>query len=633
MKPWKTSVPMAGMGLRPWGVLLTAAAVLLVMDPARLLASAMDPEAAKAMLAGGPQKMDWGQMAMELFGGLALFLFGMEQMTDSLKAIAGNRMKAILGKLTTNRVAGVFTGAFLTAIIQSSSVTTVLTVGFVSAGLISLTQSIGIIFGAEIGTTITAQIIAFKVTKYSMVMITAGFLMSFLGRSERTRGLGKVILGLGLVFFGMTVMSTAMKPLRTYTPFLDMMKGIENPLVGIALTAFFTALVQSSSATTAIVIVMASQGFITLQAGIALAFGANIGTCVTALLASIGKPRDAVRAALVHITFNTSGVMIWVWFIPWIADVVAAISPVAEGVTGVAKLAAETPRQIANAHTLFNTMNTCMFLPFVPLFARFVTWLVPDKPKKGPSVVDGVLTTRHQLDKEVLETPALGLSLVRVKIIQRMGVPVKEMFRDVVPAILHGTEEELLAIRERDQDVNAYYDRILYYLQQIGAQHTIKAQVREFNTLTSVANDLEDLGDAIKLNMVHLGLERIKQGVAFDSACEACIMKFHQEVLDGLHDCIRVIGAQDQEAMERLRNRLPKIQEYSQESLERTANNLVSNGLNLAPYRMEMELYDKFRWVYFRTKRIAFEAMNMRHDELPEEPGGVIFPGHGSQTT
>ncbi len=246
------------------------------------------------LAADDAQQVAWAAMGMNLFGGLAIFLFGMDQMSDALKAVAGERMKVVLAKLTTNRFMGAITGAFVTAVIQSSSVTTVLVVGFITAGLMSLAQSIGVIMGANIGTTITAQIVAFKVTKAALLMVAVGFTMMFFSHQDRIKQYGAMLMGLGLVFFGMAVMSDAMKPLRSYQPFLDLMVTMENPLVGILIAAAFTGLIQSSSATTAIVIVMATQGFITLPAGIALAFGANIGTCVTALLASIGKPREAV---------------------------------------------------------------------------------------------------------------------------------------------------------------------------------------------------------------------------------------------------------------------------------------------------------------------------------------------------
>ena len=234
----------------------------------------------------------WGHLAMGLFGGLALFLFGMEQMSDALKSALGDQMKTLLAKLTRNRFTGALTGAFVTAVVQSSSVTTVLVVGFVSAGMMNMTQSIGVIMGANVGTTVTAQIVAFKVEEAALWMVALGFLMMFAARRERVKHYGSMLMGLGLIFYGMSLMGGAMDPLRSYEPILQLMAQMKNPLLAILVGALFTALVQSSSATTAIVITMAGQGLISLEAGIALAFGANIGTCITAQLAALGKPRE-----------------------------------------------------------------------------------------------------------------------------------------------------------------------------------------------------------------------------------------------------------------------------------------------------------------------------------------------------
>lgn len=248
--------------------------------------------------------LDLGAMVTGLGGGLALFLYGMRKMTEALKTVAGTGMKAFLGRVTTNRFTAAGAGALVTAVLQSSSVTTVLVVGFVTSGLLTLSQSVGVIVGANIGTTITAQIIAFKITKYALAMIAAGFLVEILARNERVKYYGIALMGLGLIFFGMTLMGDAAYPLRTHEPFMDLMQRMKNPLLGIAVGALFTALVQSSSATTGLVIVMASEGFLSLEAGIALIFGANIGTCITAMLAAIGRPREAVRTAVVHVLFG-----------------------------------------------------------------------------------------------------------------------------------------------------------------------------------------------------------------------------------------------------------------------------------------------------------------------------------------
>ena len=271
--------------------------------------------------------IDWFKLVMGLFGGLALFLFGIDQMSNGLKAVAGDRMATMLGGMTKNRFIGAITGAFVTAILNSSSVTTVLVVGFITAGIMTLSQSIGVIMGANIGSTMTAQIVAFNVTQYAMLPIAIGFGMIFFGKTEKMKHGGAMLFGLGLLFGGMGVMSDAMYPLRTYPPFLELMTKLENPLLGILVGAVFTGLVQSSAATTGIAIVMASEGLMSLPAGIGLALGANIGTCVTAILAALGKPVAARQAAAAHIVFNIVGVLIWWPFIDQLAQLATMVSP------------------------------------------------------------------------------------------------------------------------------------------------------------------------------------------------------------------------------------------------------------------------------------------------------------------
>ncbi|HIE53595.1 MAG TPA: Na/Pi cotransporter family protein, partial [Chromatiaceae bacterium] len=344
--------------------------------------------------------LEIGAILMGLAGGLAIFLYGMELMTGALKASSGQRLKKLLARMTTNRFKGVLAGATTTAIIQSSSVTTVLVVGFVSAGLMKLEQTIPIIMGASIGTTVTAQIVAFKITHYALLIVAVGFALQFLSKNEVVKRTGNMIFGFGLIFFGMSLMGDATAPLRDYEPFIDLLRQMDHPLYGILHSAVFTAVVQSSSATTGVIIMLASQGLISLEQGIALVFGANIGTCVTALLAAIRSSRDALRTALVHITFNTLGVVIWYAAIPQFAELIRSISPTEPQLAGMARLAAETPRQIANAHTLFNVGNTLLFIGFTQQFARLVTWLVPvTKEEKALEAAP------KYLDRNLLETP------------------------------------------------------------------------------------------------------------------------------------------------------------------------------------------------------------------------------------
>jgi len=471
-----------------------------------VLCGAVFAPALAAAASSSANEMHWWDMGMKLCGGLALFLFGMEQMADALKAVAGERMKTILATLTKNRFMGAITGAFVTAIIQSSSVTTVLVVGFITAGLMSMSQSIGVIMGANIGTTITAQIVAFKVTKAALLMVAVGFSMMFLSHKVKIKQYGAMLMGLGLVFFGMSVMSDAMKPLRTYQPFLDLMVQMEAPAIGILIAAGFTALIQSSSATTGIVIVMASQGFISLPAGIALAFGANVGTCVTALLASIGKPREALRAATVHVLFNILGVLVWLGFFTHLANFVSWFSPSHPELMGTHRLAAETPRQIANAHTIFNIANTFIFIGFAGQFARFVEWLVPDKP-----IEEVIFAKPKYLDNELLETPSLALGRVRLEI-GHVGGLVKDMLEDIMPAILSGNHSVLSEIAEMDDKVDALHGQIVIYLGKISQKTLTEPQTKELLGLMDAVNDLENIGDIIETDLVYLGNQRIEAG-------------------------------------------------------------------------------------------------------------------------
>jgi len=401
--------------------------------------------------------INFGLMLINLLGGLALFLYGMHKMTEALKILAGERVKGILARLTTNRFSAAFAGASVTAIIQSSSITTVLMVGFITAGVMTFQQSIGVILGANVGTTITAQIIAFKVTKAALFLIAAGFFTEVLAKTPRIKYAGVMLMGLGMLFFGMELMSQATAPLRTYEPFMTLMQEMTNPLLGVLIGAVFTALVQSSSATTGIVIVMASQGLISLETGIALVLGSNIGTCVTAWITSIGKPREAKQAAMAHVVFNVSGVLLFVGFIPYFAELIRVISPMAHELSGIERLAADTPRQLANAHTVFNIFNLVLFLGFTNTLARLVLRIVPPLPPKPVSE-----TVPAYLDNMYLAQPAMALDRVRLEL-ARVGEKVLGMIKDSFPTLLVGTRERVVSLQLRDEEIDALTDAITLF--------------------------------------------------------------------------------------------------------------------------------------------------------------------------
>ncbi|WP_295509791.1 Na/Pi cotransporter family protein [Accumulibacter sp.] len=553
--------------------------------------------AATASAAG----MNWGAMTMELLGGLALFLYGMVQMEVALKAVAGERMKNILAKLTVNRFAGLGTGAVVTAVIQSSSVTTVLLVGFISAGLMSLPQSVGVIIGAKIGTTITGQIVAFKITKAALGMIAVGFGMLFLSKNEKVKSYGGMLMGLGLVFFGMHVMGEAMHPLRSYQPFLDMMQTMTNPVVAVIVSALFTALIQSSSATTAIVIVMASQGFISLDAGIPLVMGANIGTCVTALLAAIGKPREAVRCAVVHTGLATTGVLMWLPFVSVIKSVVLAISPAYPELSGMEQLAAETPRQIANAHTFFNVANGCIFIWFTTYIARFVEWLVPDKPLEEEALI---VRTKF-LQEELVSTPSLALDSVRMEVMH-MGETVNGMLKGIMPAIIKGDREALESIRQMDDTVDILHAGIIDYLGQISKQPLTEGQTRELLNLMEAVSNLENIGDIVETNLVVLGQDRIRDKIQVSETTQEVLNGFQAAVCKAVAAAIQAVAQSNERAAQVVTGMKDEINRIAESAAAHEARRLIASEPNrILAYTLEVEIIEKQKRIYYFAKRMA----------------------------
>lgn len=321
------------------------------------------------------------QIGLGLLGGLAIFLYGMNLMSGSLQDAAGDRMRSILAAVTKNPVIGVLAGAVATAVLQSSSATTVMAIGFVAAGLMKLRQAIPIVMGANIGTTITAQIIAFKLSDYVLAIVFVGFIIMSVAKQQQVKLGGRALFGFGLLFLGIDTMGGVMKPLATNPVFTDMIAEVAGvPLLGVLVGTIMTLVVQSSSATIAVLQNFAAQpgvdgtSLIGLDGAIPILLGDNLGTCITALMAAIGQSRDAKRVALSHCVFNLSGCLLFVWLIGPFAGVIAAITPGPE--LGV------IARQIANAHTLFNVSMTLIWLPMVPLMVRIVMFFLPEKPRR-----------------------------------------------------------------------------------------------------------------------------------------------------------------------------------------------------------------------------------------------------------
>ena len=553
-----------------------------------------------------PQTMKWGSMFMALFGGLALFLYGMDLMADALKAVAGEKMKMILAKLTTSPIAGLFTGAFVTSVIQSSSVTTVLVVGFITAGVMTFQQSLGVIFGANIGTTITAQIVAFKITEAASLMVFLGYLSSMLTKKENVRQYSLMVMGLGLIFLGMNVMGDSMSPLRKYEPFLNLMRSMDNPLIGILIAMAFTGLIQSSSATTGIVIVMASQGFISLQAGIALSFGANVGTCITALIASLGKPREAVRASVAHIGFNIGGVVIFYPFIGLLADMVTWLSPVYPDLEGTARLAAETPRQIANAHTIFNITVALIFLPLVKYYAKICLWILP--PVKAVDQKEGeVQTMTFHLDESLISTPAFALDAARREI-KNMGLRVNLMLDASLPIIMHGDNKKLRWLADQDNEIDHLYGNLVHYLGRVSQGYVTNEQAQELMNLVNIAGSLENIGDIIETSLVRLGELRLDKGIEISAETEKSITEYHTVVVKAVDMAIRAVLEEEgaQALIAGVRNMQTKIDQMQADASVYHIQRLTADAPNrMEAFKIEMDIRDKIRRIYYLARAIV----------------------------
>lgn len=427
-----------------------------------------------------------------LLGGLAMFLYGMNSMSDALQKAAGERMKRILGFLTKNPLMGALAGALVTAVLQSSSATTVMVIGFVSAGLMSLPQAISVIFGANIGTTMTAQLMAFKISNYIYPIIFIGFIMNFVFKKEKIRNVGMVIFSFGLLFEGIEVMGGVMKPLASSAIFVELMgKVSEIPVLGVVLGAVMTLVVQSSSATIAVLQNFASQpgpdgihSVIGLAGAIPILFGDNIGTTITALLASIGQSKNAKRTAIAHSTFNITGTILFLLLIRPLAAFVQWISPKGDELDIIS-------RQIANAHTTFNVACTLIWLPLIPVMVKIVKFIIRGEDKKNS---DGFVA--KYLDDKAMSQPAAAIYMA-AKEISRLSAHAGKMIESMKDAI---EKRNITDIRDKYVDehdkVKELQDIIVDFITKlISSGNLTEKQAEQASGLMVVSNNIERIAD------------------------------------------------------------------------------------------------------------------------------------------
>jgi len=535
---------------------------------------------ALGVFAAGPLAPDhttgrWILIFSSLVGGLGLFLMGIRMMSDSLTHSTGNQIRDLLARLTRNKYAAFLAGIFVTMVFQSSTATTVMLISLVNSRLIRFVSTVGIIFGAAIGATVTIQLIAFRISDYALSIIAVGFLLYILSKQQKIRSISLSIIGFGILFLGMNLMSQSIEPFRSTDEFAWILSGLEHPLAGILVGALLTALIQSTSAFIGILIMLSGQGLISLAAAVPLLIGANIGTAVTAVIAAAGGSRESKQVALAHTLFKVTGALMIVWFIPLFSQLVILISPSADQVAGGGSYT-DLPRQIANAHTVFNTVVALVFLPFTNLFARLVTRLIPLRNE-----VPVKLSTWY-IDEGLLPAPALALGVARREVL-RMMETAQRMTEDILIPFMERNTEVLSKIKDREEELNYLRDAINRYLVKIVRQDLTAKQVQEAYQMMYAVDEFEQIGDVLAVTMWDKAESWCRSPYHFSAQGREEILDFHLMTLKILYHTYRTFQEAD-----------------------------------LKSARKSKEKYSHFRKMFFELERKHYERLRMEIEESVE---------------
>ncbi len=555
------------------------------------------------ILLGNPEKIsteiDWFIIIIGLLGGLALFLYGMEKMSLGLKKTAGNGMRRMINIISKNRFVGLLVGTIVTVFVQSSSATTVMLVSFVNSGLMNFTQTLSMILGANIGTTITTQIIAFNLTKYSIMFVAIGFFTIVFSKNDSLKNIGTTILGFGILFYGMQLMSDSMSPLRTYEPFVNAMKGIDNLFLSVVIGLVFTSIIQSSAAFIGIVIVMASQSFLSLYAGIGMILGANIGTCVTAFLASMNTNRDAKRVAVGHIMFKTIGVLLFIFWIPQFEKIVIYFSDLMNAGTG---------RQIANAHTLFNVFNAFIMLPFTVIFGKIIMKLIPD------SKIDEEYKPKiKHLDYSLVSNPTIAISLARAEIVNSVKLT-KRIIQDIlipffenkIPNDASYKKISLIdAVKIREEKIDYLDKKITEYLTQVSKIGVNSKNANEIFTLITAANYLESIADVVIDDILPLIPQKIELKVNFSEEGKKDLSEYYIKIQKQLSRLENYFSNNDIKKALSIAEKWDKYNKLDSEFRLKHYQRMNNDEHSVLTHRIHMELIDHFQQIGFRIDSIA----------------------------
>lgn len=573
------------------------------------------------------------QTLFGLFGGLAIFIFGMNMMSESLQKVAGSKMKKVIGFLTVNPLMGVLAGVITTAVLQSSSATTVMVIGFVSAGLMTLKQGISVILGANIGTTMTAQLIAFKISDYVYLIVFIGFLIFFIAKSERIKNIGNSIFGFGLLFTGIETMSSVMKPLAASPVFTDLIAHVADiPVLGVLVGTLMTLVVQSSSATIAVLQNFASQAgpdgvtsIIGLAGAIPILLGDNIGTTITAILASIGQSRNAKRVALSHCMFNVSGALIFIWFIKPYAALIQAISPKGPEIEIIS-------RQIANAHTCFNITMTLLWLPLIWLLVKIVMMFIPEKSSER-------LNTRKPLylDGNLILQPAAALEMTAREVIHCSDM-VGELIPACAEAFKKGDSQELKELEEETKAIAGINDAIMNYLANLFSAGVLtEKQSAKAASLLSVMTEIDRINTQCRI-MTQYAEEKNEKNYNYSESAMSDIareMKSVGDMYENAVDMIRTGNTQHMETFMLAKDRITDLDIALRKAhMKRVKEGLCDSELT-APYTRILNVIDRISNCCLniaesaKNDNVSFEDFLANDSDIDSEPddedeGGIV---------
>ena len=538
-------------------------------------------------------------IAISLIGGLGMFLYGMNVMGDGLQKAAGEKLKKIIEMLTTNRIMGVLVGTLVTAIIQSSSATTVMTIGFVNAGIMSLQQAVGVIMGANIGTTVTAQLVSFNIEKYAPIAIGIGMVFWFFTKKKNIKNISEILIGFGILFVGMNFMKEAAAPVSEMSQVHDAMLYLsKNPVLGILAGFLITGTIQSSSASIGILIVLASQGLLPITAALPVLYGDNIGTCVTSLLSTIGASRNARRAAIMHLCFNVIGTLLFI---------IVLSKPIIALVTSIDPT--NVPRQIANAHTLFNVVNVIVLLPFSTYLVKLATKLVPYTEDED---LENIHTTKF-LDERILETPSIALSNTVDEVIRMASRSTRALNSayDAVKTFSHERREKTF---EYERMINTLQLDITNYLFALSNRNLSDVERIKADVLFHIVNDIERVGDHAD-NIAEISQFMEDKKVIFTEDARNELDTIFELASKNFYDSITALKTSDFELAATITEREREIN-----ILEQNARNSHMARLHAGTCSVEAGIY--FLDIISNLERISDHSINIT-EELGRMSGHV----------